>query len=207
MEKQWLERWEVGRTGWHEAEGNSKLKEHWRATGRRVLVPMCGKSADMKWLADQGNQVFGVELSHLAIEAFFAEQGLDYTVHDGDLSIYRASEAEITVFCGNYFNLRSLQCDAHFDRGAFVAIAPELRPAYAAHTSSLLVPNSEQLLISLDYDDAVAIGPPFSVSDEEVLSYWPDLECIDKHDDIENAPPKFVEAGLTEMIEKVWCSP
>jgi len=78
VEKQWLERWEVGRTGWHEAEGNSKLKEHWRATGRRVLVPMCGKSADMKWLADQGNQVFGVELSHLAIEAFFAEQGLDY---------------------------------------------------------------------------------------------------------------------------------
>lgn len=207
MKEQWLERWQIGKTGWHEAEGNSKLKQHWRATRRRVLVPMCGKSTDMKWLADQGNQVVGVELSDLAVEAFFAEQALDYTVQDGELRIYQAVESGITIYCGNVFDLQSIQCDAHYDRGALVAMPDEVRQAYAAHVSSLLVPDAEQLVISLEYDDTVAVGPPFSVSDEEVLSYWSDLKCIDAHDDIANAPPKFIEAGLTEMIEKVWRSP
>lgn len=207
MEKQWLERWQIGKTGWHEAEGNSKLKQHWRTTRCRILVPMCGKSTDMKWLADRGNEVIGVELSDLAVEAFFAEHRLDYTVQDGELRAYKAAAAGITIYCGNVFDLNSIQCDAHYDRGALVAMPAELRQAYAAHVSSLLVPDAEQLVISLEYDDTVASGPPFSVSDEEVLAYWPNLECVDEHEDIANAPPKFIEAGLTGMIEKVWRSP
>lgn len=207
MEEQWLERWQIGRIGWHEAEGNLKLRKHWRLTGRKVLVPLCGKSADMKWLSDQGNEVIGVELSHLAIEAFFAEQALDFTVQDGELRTYQAVDAAITIYCGNYFELKTVQCDAHYDRGALIAMLPEVRPSYAAHTSSLLTPDAEQLVITLEYDDTVAIGPPFSVSDEEVLSYWPDLVSIDEHDDFPNAPPKFAEAGLTELIEKIWRSP
>jgi len=60
MTESWLERWREGRIGWHEAEGNASLKKHWRAEGKRVLVPMCGKTVDMLWLEERGNSVVGV---------------------------------------------------------------------------------------------------------------------------------------------------
>lgn len=207
MTEPWLERWEEGRTGWHEANGNANLKRHWRVTGRKVLVPLCGKTPDLRWLADRGNQVFGVELSGLAIEAFFAEQGLSYTVQEDDLRVYQASELEITIFCGDYFELNSIQCDAHYDRGALVALSADVRPAYAAHTNSLLTRDAEQLVIALEYDEQIALGPPFSVTADELLDYWPGLACCDEHDDIANAPPKFIDAGLSKLIERVWRTP
>ena len=71
----WLERWRDGRTGWHETDGSALLKRHWPrlVRGSRVLVPLCGKSVDLLWLASQGLEVSGVEISGLAIRAFFDE--------------------------------------------------------------------------------------------------------------------------------------
>lgn len=207
MSEPWIERWQEGRTGWHEAEGNSSLKKHWRATGRRVLVPMCGKSYDLVWLADQGNEVVGVELSDIAVKAFFEEQGLSFEIRDDELPAYRALDRPITIYCGDYFSLTSIRCDAHYDRGALIALTEDLRGPYAKHTNTLLEPGAEQLLVSLEYDQSVANGPPFSVDADEVLSYWPELVRLGAFDDIGNAPPKFIEAGLKEMLEVAWHSP
>ena len=168
---------------------------------------MCGKTPDLKWLADQGNDVVGVELSHLAIEAFFDEQELDYDVLDGELPTYRARGAAITISCGDYFELKSVRCNAHYDRGALIAMPASKRAAYARHTSSLLEEAAAQFIITLEYDQTMADGPPFSVPSAEVLSYWPGLVRFDAQNDIENAPPKFIAAGLTEMIEVIWRSP
>lgn len=206
MTEPWIERWQEGRIGWHEESGNASLKKHWRASGRTVLVPLCGKSVDLRWIAEQGNQVIGVELSSIAVEAFFAEQHLDYSVTDGELQRYDAAGADITLYCGDLFALTSVRCDAHYDRGALGALPADMRPAYAAHVSRLLTDDAHQFVITLAYDDSIASGPPFSLSDDEVLGYWNRLECIDAYDDIDNAPPKFLEAGLTELTEKVWCT-
>lgn len=207
MEQQWIERWQEGRIGWHELDGNASLKKHWRSTGRRVLVPLCGKSHDLLWLAGQGNQVIGVELSELAIRAFFDEQAIEYSIEDAELPIFQTSDQQIGIYCGNIFDLKALRCDAHYDRGALIAMPAERRPHYATHVDSLLARDAEQLLITLEYDQSKANGPPFSVSTDEVHSYWSDLVCIDAYDDIDNAPPKFIEAGLSKLIEKVWRSP
>jgi len=207
MSEPWIERWQQGRTGWHQADGNAGLRSHWRGTGRHVLVPLCGKTADLIWLADQGNDVLGVELSHLAVEAFFDEQALDYDVIDGELPTYRAKEAAITIMCGDYFELKSVRCDAHYDRGALIAMPADKRAAYARHTSTLLEERAEQFIITLEYDQTMADGPPFCVPPTELLSYWPGLVRFDSQDDIENAPPKFIDAGLTEMVEVIWRSP
>ena len=202
----WIERWQEGRIGWHETDGNANLKKHWHMTDCRVLVPLCGKTPDMKWLADLGNHVIGVELSELAVAAFFVEQDLDYTVTDGEMRAYQSTDPAITIYCGDYFTLQCERCDAHYDRGALVAIPQELRAAYAAQTRTLLTEAAEQLIITLEYDESIANGPPFSVSGDELLAYWPDLVCVDSYDDIGNGPPKFIEAGLTRMIETVWLS-
>jgi thiopurine S-methyltransferase len=207
MSEPWKERWQEGRIGWHQPDGNASLRKHWREAGRRVLVPLCGKTSDLKWLADKGNDVVGVELSDLAIKAFFDEQGLDYDVLDGELPAYQARESSITIFCGDYFELKSVRCNAHYDRGALIAMPADKRAAYAAHTNTLLEEAAEQFVITLEYDQTVADGPPFSVSPVELLTYWPDLVRFDSYDDIENGPPKFRDAGLTEMVEVIWRSP
>lgn len=46
---------------------------------RRVLVPLCGASADMTWLAACGHRVIGVELSGAAARGFFDAGGLPRT--------------------------------------------------------------------------------------------------------------------------------
>lgn len=206
MNEEWLQRWSEGRIGWHEDEGNTSLKKHWRATGCRVLVPMCGKTPDLVWLAEQGNEAVGVELSRLAVEAFFEEQGLGYEIEDGDIPVYRALQTPITIYCGDLFDLEGLRCDAHYDRGALVATPAARRPDYARQINALLAPMPEQLIIVLEYDEAIAEGPPFSVPADELLDYWPELVCLDAYDDLVNGPPKFREAGLEEMVELVWRS-
>jgi thiopurine S-methyltransferase len=204
MHKEWHDRWQVGRTGWHERGGNRNLQKHWRASGKRVLVPLCGKSDDLLWLEAQGNDVVGVELSEIAVRGFFEDNQLEYERRDGALTEYRALTRGITLYCGDYFEFESDAFDAHYDRGALVAINPELRAPYAAQTNSLLASDAEQLLIAVDYDQSVCDGPPFSLSKKEILSYWPRLEQVASVDDTENAPPKFLEAGLKRMHEVVW---
>ena len=204
MNEPWLQRWHEGRIGWHQAEGNASLKKHWRAEGRRVLVPLCGKSPDLIWLADNDNEVLGVELSEVAVRAFFEEQKLKFTVTDGELQRFTAVDKPISIYCGDYFKLRSLQCDAHYDRGALVALDAEMRPKYVAQTNALTSDNPERLVIALDYDQDVADGPPYSVADEELLSYWPKLECVEAFDDLPHGPPHFREAGLSKLLEKIW---
>lgn len=206
MAEPWLERWQEGRIGWHEEDGNASLKKYWRAAGRTVLVPMCGKSVDLRWIATQGDRVVGVELSDIAVQSFFAEQGLEFRVSDSELPRYDATDIDISIYCGNLFELKSVRCDAHYDRGALVALPAADRSAYASHISSLLTDDAKQLVITLDYDEEVVKGPPFSIGDDELLDYWPGLDCVEQRDDIANAPPKFLEAGLTELKEKIWSS-
>lgn len=204
MNDDWLERWQIGRTGWHEPEGNRNLQQFWSHSGRRVLVPLCGKTPDLMWLETQGNEVVGVELSDIAVRGFFDDNDLEFVAVDGSLPGWRAVERNITLYCGDFFEFRDGPFDAHYDRGALVALAAEVRGRYARHVTSLLSDDAQQLVITLEYDQSVCDGPPYAMSDEEVLSHWPGLRRHASIDDTANAPPKFLEAGLQQLLEVVW---
>ncbi len=79
----WQERWKNQDIGFHQPEFHALLQKYWSRLdlrpGSPVFVPLCGKSLDMVWLAQQGHRVIGAELSELAIDDFFAERGLDPT--------------------------------------------------------------------------------------------------------------------------------
>lgn len=203
----WLQRWKDGRTGWHEADGNVMLRRHWPRLmrGSRVLVPLCGKTVDMLWLARQGLDVTGVEVSEIAIREFFDEHGLAYRLSSGDgLPSYSAVDVPVKIVCGDYMSFDDGPFHSLYDRGALVAVAAADRPAYVQHTRRLLEADAYRLIITLNYDDARAAGPPHSVSDTELLGYWSDLQCVESRNDIERSPPKFRQAGLDEVIESVW---
>lgn len=209
MAEDWLNRWEEGRIGWHEPGGNQALKAHWPSlpAGSRVLVPLCGKSVDLVWLADRGLDVTGVELSPVAIEAFFAEQRLAFERREGVLDRYTARDLPLSIACGDFFEFTDEPFDAVFDRGALVAMPRDMRPEYARRVDALLRPTPFRLVVTLEYEQSRVAGPPFAVWPQELLAYWPGLERIADADDLANAPPKFRDAGLERLIEAVWRSP
>jgi thiopurine S-methyltransferase len=170
-----------------------------------VLVPLCGKSLDLCWLAAQGHTVIGVELAERAILDFFAEQGLTFDRRDGVLPAYAARDLPLTIHHGDYFAFTTPPCDALYDRAALVALPPDLRRAYVAHTDTLLRAGAFRLVVTLDYDQALVAGPPFSVAADEVRDHWPLLEAIERYEDPDQVPPKFRAAGVV-LVETVWRS-
>ena len=203
----WLSRWESGHIGWHQSGGSVALRKFWPGAGcgERVLVPMCGKSPDLLWLAKQGHDVTGVELSEIAVRAFFDEAGLEFEVTKaGELKWFRNLQQNITIACGDYFKFSDKPFDALYDRAALVALPAHTRPKYVQHTKTLLKPGAAQLLLTLEYDQSKANGPPFSVMSDEVKSYWPGIRRVGHRADTKNSPPKFREAGIYEVVEAVW---
>ena len=209
MNEDWLGRWAEGRTGWHEPAGNEGLKSYWPDLdgSRRVLVPLCGKAPDLLWLAERGHEVVGVELSEIAVRGFFEDNGLAYECEShGRLDRYAAKDRTLTLYRGDYFDFESQPFDALYDRGALVALPDELRPRYVEHTKKLLNSDAPRLVITLEYDQDVVKGPPFSVTPDELSGYWDDMFRVGEKDDIDNCPPKFRQAGLREISEVVWLS-
>ena len=107
----WQARWARNEIGFHLREVNPYLQRHWPelglVPGAQVLVPLCGKSLDMAWLAEQGYRVLGVELAESAVIAFFAEQELtpQRSISYGAFRRYRAGAVEL--LCGDFFALQA----------------------------------------------------------------------------------------------------
>jgi len=207
--KFWQERWARNQIGFHLPEVNPYLLRYWPsltlAQGAKVLVPLCGKSLDLMWLASNGYHVLGVELSEQAVDAFFREQNLTprITWH-GVFKVYQADLIEI--WCGDFFALDAgalADCTALYDRAALIALPPLMRAQYAEQLNSLLRPGCQGLLITLDYDQTQKAGPPFAVTDDEVkvlLGFQWRLEVLEAQD-ILGESWKFVQDGVTRLEE------
>ena len=208
----WQARWARSEIGFHLPEVNPYLQQYWPALGlpegTRVLVPLCGKSLDLAWLAGQGYQVVGVELAQRAVEDFFAEHKLQPEVSEvGAFRLYRAGAVEI--YCGDFFALTAqllAGCSALYDRAALIALPPEMRARYVAHLSQLLPSGCQGLLVSLDYDQARMDGPPFAVADDEVQRlFTPDWQLEELAcGDVLGDNWKFLKRGLERLDERVY---
>lgn len=120
---------------------------------------MCGKSLDMLWLAQQGYEVVGVELSSVAIQAFFREQGWRPKRHQqGRFTCW--SYGKISILCGDYFALRASDIgpiDGVYDRASLTALPPPIRRPYIAHLRKILPSTTRIFLLTIE--DAVEGDP------------------------------------------------
>lgn len=207
----WQQRWADNQIGFHQAQVNPYLQKYWaqlqRLPGSRVLVPLCGKSLDLAWLAGQGHRVLGVELSRQAVEAFFREHGLEAEVQQrGVFEVWRSGDVEL--WCGDFFALKAEDigdCAGLYDRAALIALPPQMRVAYMQQLSGLLPAGCQGLVVTLDYDQALLDGPPFSVGDEELrqgFTGWQvdELEAVE----VIEESPKFLQAGVSSLLERVY---
>jgi thiopurine S-methyltransferase len=205
----WHERWRTGQIGFHQAAADRNLIEHWPSLelprGSSVLVPLCGKSLDMLWLRDRGYSVLGIELSAIAVESFFAENGIiarrSSAAH---LEIYEAPQ--LKLLCADLFSLIRPQLgriDALYDRAAAIAFRASQRPPYVQKIASLLEAGTPGLLIAVEYPQSQMPGPPFSLERDEVMRlYSPffEVEELARQDTLEREQ-RMRDRGVTSWHE------
>ena len=203
----WQQKWREGQIGFHQQQVTPLLEQHWDAigvaAGGQVFVPLAGKSLDMAWLAARGHRVFGVELSQLAVEQFFAEHGLTPTIRESIHGRYYSAGA-IELVCGDAFALDDASladCSGVYDRAALIALPPPLRQRYAADLYSKLPRGCRGLLVTLEYPQHEKNGPPFSVPGDEVDALYGGDWMIDvlERRDILAVQPGFVAEGVTAL--------
>lgn len=208
----WLNCWQTGRTGFHQARVLPLLQKHWPglglAPGSRVFVPLCGKSLDMTWLASQGHRVLGVELSPLAVREFFAEHGLVPEVHASRYGTHHVAGA-IEIICGDAFGLDAAvlaDCAALYDRAALIALPPAMRENYVGTLMARLPAACRGLLVTLDYPPGEMQGPPFGVPASEVLRRYGDAWDVVPLEarDILAHEPGLAARGLTRLETAVY---
>ncbi len=174
----WLTRWQNDELGWQLEQPHPLLQQApacW-LNGGPVLVPLCGKSPDLHFLAKTA-AVVGAELSQRACEDFFAEAGM--SPHCETFPLFRRYQhADLCLWQGDFFALTAAQvrrCQRIYDRAALIALPVQMRQAYVKQLRTLL-PQAQLLLISLEYPPGEKNGPPFSVPDDEVRQLFGDCQ-------------------------------
>lgn len=208
----WLDRWECDDISFHQTDVNSYLNKYWPelklAHGSKVFVPLCGKSRDMLWLNEKGHAVLGIELSKLAVEAFFQEN--NYTPHhetNDKFEVFRIND--LSILYGDFFDLNKndlATVSAVYDRASLVALPPKMRERYASHLMNILPPGTQILLVTFDYPQSEMAGPPFAVSPDEIKQHYQkyaDIRLLAQSDVLEQNP-RFKERGLSRMQESVF---
>ncbi len=212
----WQGRWEAGETKFHLPEVNPQLVrlfERWLhgkpdSAAPSVLVPMCGKTLDLAWLAERGCRVRGVEFVELAVVQLFAQHLWSDSIELRDGSrVHMAREAAVEVFVGDFFAVtpRALgPCDAIYDRAALIAVEPRRRNEYVAKLAELAMRGSRLFLITLEHD--LPSGPPFSVSADEVHELLAPNFVLEPTEvfDVADREPRFRERGATFVRERTW---
>lgn len=177
------------------------------ADKERVLLPLCGKTQDLNFLAQNGINVIGVEFNPRAVQSFFADSKLTPEVTSFDNKTrYQTSSIEVWMADFFYINQDDIgQFQAIFDRAALVALPPKMRPDYAKHLISFLAPQGRLLLVTMDYDVEQMLGPPFYIDKAEIEELFPNTEIKQlARTSIIQSHPRWRELELSRLDEVLY---
>ncbi|GFN97348.1 thiopurine s-methyltransferase [Plakobranchus ocellatus] len=206
----WKRMWEFDEIDFHNEQVHQTLIEYLDRLGpcgkpANIFVPLCGKSLDVKWLADQGVQTVGLDGVHKALEQFYTEHGLDWeetnvpalggagkllSSKDGRLKLYCGDITDFTVEVGGCF-------DAVWDRAAVVALNREDVERYVQIMKGLVRPGGCILLESEEFeasdfdgitDVLLKLPPPHAMFEDEIRRLY---------------EPEFTVKPLSRSLRKV----
>ncbi len=210
----WVELWREGRTHFHREDVNPDLIAYWpslhQAPNATVFVPLCGKSLDILWLSQQGFNVVGIELSEEAVKQFAVEHQLDLQREArGQATCYFTHS--ISIWVADIFSLAPSHIapvDAIYDRAALIALPKKLRSHYVDLCLQWLKPGGAILLKTLSYNQQDMEGPPFNVSDEEVVQLYSsecsEIKCIKSSERSKNLDDHLFQRGVNKIKDSVW---
>lgn len=194
----WTDLWKNEKQAWHSDSVDEYLMKYLERCGWReeayfnVLVPLCGKTVDIKWLLDRGCRVFGVEGVEQAVEALFHQHNLTYTIaplqHND--SLYQCESLPLKVFKCNFFDFPKYNTEKFemvWDRGSFGSVQPCFRNKYVEVLKQAYASNFHHLISTLTYDQAEYTGgAPYSV-------------------DLQTTKQTFGDTISTELLERIEC--
>lgn len=147
----WVKIWQRGYVGFHFTVVHPVLKEFYSKlcggrSDRRIFLPLCGKSLDMKWLAEQGHAVVGVDCVEQAAKEFFEENKVKFSVSDipdiQDGKLYKSEDGKIEFYVCDFFKVtKDLigEFDAVWDVGGLFAISGyDQKDKYVEHLKPLV---------------------------------------------------------------------
>jgi thiopurine S-methyltransferase len=128
----------------------------------------------MIWLAQQGHHVIGVELSPIAVEAFFHENGLTPVKHRvGKFTLWR--DGRITILCGDYFSMVKAdlgEIDTVYDRAALTALPEDIRSLYITQLRVIVSATTNLFLLTTeDAEEDEPLSQALGVADEITSLY------------------------------------
>ncbi|XP_059174983.1 thiopurine S-methyltransferase-like [Physella acuta] len=188
----WKSWWDERQIGFHQSDVHKMLSKHLAKLipddkANKVFFPLCGKAVDMSWLASQGYNIVGVDGVKKALEEFFTDQGIEYSVEDVNhneqtFQMFKSKDDMIRLYCTDIFNFTpdiEGTFDAVWDRGALVALNREDVSGYVQNMKRLLSPNGRILVEVMEYDPdgQNKHPPPHPMYEEEIRSlYEPECE-------------------------------
>jgi thiopurine S-methyltransferase len=211
----WRNKWDVNQIGFHlnyihpllkRNLGLFKVSEQLKYQ-QKIFVPLCGKTLDIGYLLSQDYSVVAIELSEIAVQAIFEALNIKPAVSEWlGGKLYQANNLQ--VFAGDFFALTQADLGGValvYDRAALIALPQAMRLDYASHLAKI-TQYASQLLITLDYDQTIASGPPFAVSSKEVEALYGGtypIQLIEEADIIEEEP-RFKAKGLTSFYQRAY---
>lgn len=180
----WINAWNEGRTNFHQAKINEKLIKYFPLLnpkkGEKVLVPLCGKTKDLLWLAGLGLEVRGVELYEEPVKSFFQENNLPAPEISKDQNFTHYSYQNLSIRSGDFFKISpDEQYGLVYDRASIVALPMEMRKRYADLLKRVVKKDGKYLLLAFEYDQSKLEGPPFSVQEKEIRELYGDAFSIE----------------------------
>ncbi len=171
----WHNSWELGgfHTSFHRKDIHPYVLQYMspdKIEGKNILVPLCGKTIDLLYLAQYANKVIGVELVEEAIHQFFYENNLQVTRPDDTTYI----SGNITIYCRDFMALTPEETgpvDWILDRASLVALPGDMRMAYIQTIERLSSVGTQQLVITLEYFPLLE-SAPFSITPDELMKYY-----------------------------------
>ncbi|CAE1257194.1 TPMT [Acanthosepion pharaonis] len=170
----WINKWLEGKTSFHSEKMHISLEKHLDKfiagrTGIKMFFPLCGKTVDMRLLADQGHYVVGVDIAEQAFQEFFIDQNLEYTeepLKNVDGKLFKSMDGRIKLYCMDFYLFTKEmegQFNAIWDRGSLVAINIEDRIKYSQLIQEVMSPDCKYMVAAMQYDTSEYTGPPYNI--------------------------------------------
>ncbi len=180
----WEGEWRAGRLPWHGTAVHRDLVDFGpnflQGGAHRILVPLCGKTLDLAWLAARGHDVYGIEFVSEAITTVFEEAGLEPV--EEQVGPYRSwRSGTLTLIQADFFEMDSTvlgPMDRLWDRGGLVNVDPGRRAAYVQRLRSFARAGAQAMVNVFSYDQTGFDGPPFSVPDTDFKALFASMRGI-----------------------------
>lgn len=211
--EKWTERWKKGQIRFHMKQVHPQLKKHLTVltAGKKaqtIFLPLCGKSLDMHWLAQQGHLVIGCEAVTLACEQLFKENYIPFTTEplkSPPGTVFKSTDPSlaVTIYCCDFFQLTKDvvgEIDCIWDRGSLAAIDREDRNRYSGVLLNLLSPQTRYVANVFIMDHDVFTGPPHALPSEEMNSLFGAKCNIETIDEVDCMSDWQREWGVTYFI-------